>query len=221
MFPMIKAIFFDNDGVLVDTEPLYFEATRLALEEYGVELTKDFYVNEHLKRNTSTFEPAKRKGFSEEQIDKIRDRRYEIYLGFLKTRVPPINGVSEALEQLYGKVKMGVVTSSMKWMMDEIFQANGLRKFFDFVVTIEDVKHGKPHPDPYLKAVKISGLKPAECLVIEDTERGVTAAKAAGLRCFAVPTELSAENDFSKADRVLKNLGELPPIVLSGAGRQN
>ena len=208
---MFKAIFWDNDGTLVDTEPLYFKATQEVLKRHEIELTHDFYVNQQLKHNTSAFsllDPLKI------DIEKLREERNTIYSEMLQEEIPIIDGVLDTLEALHGKIPMGIVTSSRKVHFDQIMEAAQIRKYFDFFITAEDVSNHKPHPDSYIKALEITGFKPEECVAIEDTERGVRAAKSAGITCFAVPTPLSSGNDFSKADRVLKNVRELIGIIV-------
>lgn len=207
---MFKAIFWDNDGVLVDTEPIFFDATKTILARCGVELTEQFFIDQCLKLNTSAFnllDPKKH------NIDSLRDERDLLYMNYLKKSAPLRPGIENVLTSLHGRLKMGVVTSSWKDHFDEIMSSSGLRKYFSFFITADDVDNHKPHPEPYLKALMLTGFEPHECLVVEDTERGVTAAKAAGLTCFAVPTPLSKGNDFSKADKVLGNISELLEFV--------
>ncbi len=207
---MFKAIFWDNDGTLVDTEPLYFKATKEALKDH-VEITEEFYVHKQLKHGISAFDlldPLKA------DFEKLRAERNALFMQMLKEETPIIDGVLDTLKALHGKIPMGIVTSSRKVHFDQILLSSGIEKYFDFFLTHEDASKHKPYPDQYLKALEVTGFKPEDCLAIEDTERGVVAAKAAGLTCFAVPTPLSSGNDFSKADRVLKNVRELIDIIL-------
>ncbi len=108
---------------------------------------------------------------------------------------------------------MGVVTSSRRDHFDLIHARSGLRRFFDFVVTGDDVAHTKPNPEPYLKALEVSGRKAGECVAIEDSERGLAAAKAAGLECWVVPHALTRNGDFRSADRVLASLAEVVALL--------
>lgn len=211
---MYKAIFWDNDGVLVNTEPLYFASTKQILAEIGINLTMDFYKHDHLKYNKSAFDFAREKGYNESQIADLRKERDRIYIEKISREVPFIDGVLETLNQLHGRFQMGVVTASPKSFMNVILKARNLGSFFDFVLTSDDVKNVKPDPELYLLALKTVNLKPEECLVIEDTERGVIAAKEAGITCYAIPNELSAHNDFNRADKVLKSIRHLPELIL-------
>ncbi len=211
---MYKAIFWDNDGVLVNTEPLYFEATQKVLAEIGINLTMEFYKHDHLKYNKSSFDFAREKGYNEEQVADLRKKRNAIYIEMIGNEVPFIDGVLETLALLSGRFEMGIVTASPRSFMDVILKTENLGRFFKFVITSDDVKKVKPDPELYLLALKTVDLKPEECLVIEDTERGVIAAKEAGITCYAIPNELSAHNDFSKADKVINSVKDLPELIL-------
>lgn len=213
MIPAFKAIFWDNDGVLVDTEPLFFKATQATLAEAGVTLTRDFFVHEQLKKNTSAFDLARAKGMDEAAIQTLRAERDILYADLLKFHPFLIGGAAETLRALHGKLTMGLVTSSRRTHLDIIMKTAGLLGFFDFVITQEDITRQKPDPEPYLLALQKTGLKPAQCLAVEDSERGLSAAKAAGLTCFVIPHALSAENDFSAADKILRDIRELPALI--------
>ena len=86
--------------------------------------------------------------------------------------------------------------------------------YFDFVLTCEDYKKSKPDPEPFLTAIKRTGLKREHCIIVEDSERGLDAAKAAGIRCIVVPHNLTRDNNFSGAYRVLDSIREVVPAVL-------
>jgi HAD superfamily hydrolase (TIGR01509 family) len=173
---MIKAVIWDNDGVLVDTEELYFKATREVLSEIGVDLTAD------------------------------RNRRYS---DLLRKGVRVLDGVEETLRRLRGKVLMGVVTSSRREHFEIIHSGTGLLHFFDFVLTREDYGKPKPNPEPFLTAIIRNRLQPKHCIIVEDSERGLPAAKAAGIRCMVVPNRLTRDGNFSGAYRVLENVREV------------
>ncbi len=210
VFHLIKAIFWDNDGVLVDTEKLYYQANKEILKKIGIELTEEFYVEYFLKRSSGTWHLAQAKGISENEITKLRNERDELYSSFLQIKMEVINGVKETLKKLFGKYKMGIVTSSTKYHFDIIHKNSGLLNYFDFILTVEDYENSKPAPDPYLKALAISGLNKENCIVIEDSERGLKSALAAGLKCFVIPTNLTKHSNFFGAEKILNNITEVP-----------
>ncbi len=207
---MIKAIFWDNDGVLVDTEKLYYQANKEIFAEIGIDLSEDVYVEYFLKRSSGTWHLAEAKGLSQEEISKFRNERDELYSRFLLNDMKVIEGAEETLKKLYGKYKMGIVTSSKKNHFDIIHNKSRLLQYFDFILTVDDYGKSKPAPDPYLKALELSGFKKEECVVIEDSERGLRAALAAGLKCFVIPTSLTKQSDFSGAEIILDKITDVP-----------
>lgn len=209
---MIKAILWDNDGVLVDTEKLYFQACRITFAKISFDLTKELYIEYFLKRSEGTWYIAKDMGYSDNSIQELRKERNELYSRLLAEKTEVMNGVIETLEYLNGKYKMGIVTSSRKDHFDIIHKKSGLIKYFDFVVTSDECTKTKPDPEPYLKAIEKSGMNGNECVVVEDSERGLKAAIAAGLKCYIIPTELTKGSDFCGAEKILNNPLELISI---------
>ena len=144
-----------------------------------------------------------------ELIDQLRLQRNARYSALLRECVRVLDGVVETLRTLRGCVLMGVVTGSRKDHFDIIHTQTNLLQFFDFVVTREDYKEAKPHPDAYLTAMRLHGLEPETCVVVEDSERGCAAAAKAGLRVLVVPNALSQHGDFSPAYKVLGSVREV------------
>src|SRR3990167_840311 len=212
--PNFKAIFFDNDGLLVDTESLWLKATRETMAPYGIEITDEWYTLEVLTKGGRMISVlAKGNGISEDKIPELSKLRNDLYTNMLKENVQVLDGVREVLEKLQGKFLMGVVTTSNREHFGIIMEKTVLKKFFSLFVTFEDVKNAKPNPEPYLKAVELSKVPKEQCLAIEDSGRGLTAAKAAGLSCYIIPEAWSASHDFSGADKVLKSIRELPEVL--------
>ena len=206
---MIKAIFWDNDGVLVDTERLYFHATQHVLATVGILLTKEQYIALFLVQGKGAWHLAAEKGISPSAIVQLRHERNTLYSTLLCQEHLLMAGVREVLDALYGTYVMGIVTSSEHDHFALIHQTTGLLTYFHFVLTASDYTHSKPHPEPYLLAVERSGCRTEECLVIEDSERGLMAAKEAGLRCIVVPNEFTRWSNFAGAHTVLESLTEL------------
>lgn len=209
----LSAIFWDNDGVLVDTEHLYFEATRDTLARHGITLTEDDYLDLFLRRSKGILHFAETHGWSETTLDEIRAARGALYSELLRRRSCVIDGVEEVLAALHGRVRMAIVTSAHRAHFDIIHERTGLLKYFDFVLASGDYSESKPHPAPYLKALERAGAAPDACLVVEDSERGLASATAAGLRCVMVPSRLTREQAFPGAHRVLGDIRELLTLV--------
>jgi len=206
---MIKAVFWDNDGVLVDTEKLYYRANKETFAKMDIDLTEELYIEFFLKKALGTWHLAEAKGYNKEQIAAFHVERDELYSHLLSTEMKVINGAEETLQKLHGKFKMGIVTSSKKNHFEIIHNKTNLLKYFDFVLASEDYEKSKPAPDPYLKAVEISGFRKEECIAIEDSERGLKAALSAGIECYVIPTELTKYCDFNGAKKILSNISEV------------
>ncbi len=215
---MLKAILWDNDGVLVDTEGLYYRATRDVLAGVGVELNPELFMEISLRRGHSAFDVAAQQGVPAERIARLRIERDEHYGEILRRGVPPMDGIEDVLAELYGRVTMAVVTSAQRRHFDLIHRSSGLLRFFDFVLTREDYEHTKPHPDPYLTALARAGLCADQCVVVEDSERGCLSATAAGIRCLVVPNHMTHTNDFSSAHKVLSSVRDVALEVRSMLG---
>ncbi|MDD4240919.1 MAG: HAD family phosphatase [Smithellaceae bacterium] len=208
---MIKAIFWDNDGVLVDTEGLFFRANQETLAGVGATLNWDQFAEISLARGGSVLTLAEKPGTEAfYNLRRIRDARYADLL----TREPlVIDGVREALENLQGRYIQGIVTSSGHEHFEIIHRRSGLLPYFQFVLTMKDCTHFKPHPEPYLKALALCGCAPEECLVIEDSPRGLASAVGAGIRCVVIPSRFTGASPFAGAYKILKSVRELPAAL--------
>ncbi len=212
---MFFTVFWDNDGVLVDTEALYFQSSQEVLATVGLTLTRDFFMEQSLVRGESVFDLAALAKLEREQLRRKRNQRYARLLRDRDTVLP---GVWETLKELHGEVEMGVVTGSRRDHFDIIHQSSGLMEFFRFVLTREDYKRGKPYPDAYRAALTHSQATAEECVVVEDSARGAVAAVAAGLRCIVIPNELTRGAPFPGAYAVLDSVRAVPSAVRALAG---
>jgi HAD superfamily hydrolase (TIGR01509 family) len=210
---MTKAIFWDNDGVLVETEHLYFQATQQVLASVGIPLTQEQYLELFLVQGRGAWHLAEEHGIGPGDIDHLRNERNALYGDLLAqaTRLTP--DIVRVLDALHGKYVMGVVTSSRKDHFDLIHRTTGLLKYFEFVLTASDFSRVKPDPEPYLRAVDRSGVGPAACVAIEDSERGLESAMRAGISCIVVPTALTQGGNFAGARRILGSIGEILTVL--------
>ena len=203
---MFDAILFDNDGVLVDTEALYFRANRETLATVGVVLDEATYVEYFLRQGLGAWHLAEARGVSPEGIVELRAARDLRYFQLVEEAELVIPGVAELLPRFGARFRMAIVTSSEPGPFARTHARTGLLPHFELVLTRVDYTNAKPDPEPYLCAVSRLGLPPARCLVIEDSERGLRAAKAAGLACWVIPSGLTVAGDFAAADAVLPDL---------------
>lgn len=210
---MKKYILFDNDGVLVHTEPLYFKANIQALKKFfDIELEFEEYMK-IMSEGTTVWQKALDKGFSFAEVEIARNKRNEYYQNFLKTENILIDGVKDVLKELSKDYKMGIVTTSRRVDFEIIHKNLGIVDFMDFVLCEEDYNFAKPHPEPYLKGLELFKAKKQEAIVVEDSTRGLTAAHKAGIECVIVKNEFTLTQDFSKASYFIETLKELKTIL--------
>ena len=153
-------------------------------------------------------------GYEEEKAKEVQRRWRDLYLKRFLTDTQLFPETIEVLQTLQGKFRLGLVTGSSQKEMDIKFEQTGIKDFFEVCNAREKYERSKPFPDPYLHTAEMMGVKPEECLVIEDSPRGLQSAKDAGMTCFVIPNGLTKNLEFKDADRVLKNLSELQTILL-------
>ena len=200
--------------MLVDTERLYFQANREVLAGVGATLSEADYRYYLLVAGTGTWHLAAERGCSASEIAELKLRRDERYQELLRGEDVTIPGVEELLAELHSRVRMAIVTSSRRVDFDTIHARTTLTRHFELILAREDYRAAKPDPEPYATAVRRLGLQASECLVIEDSERGLSAAKAAGLTCWVIPSSLTRDSDFSTADRRFEDLASLRRSLL-------
>jgi pseudouridine 5'-phosphatase len=215
----IRAVAFDMDGLMLNTEELYFEVGSLLLQRRG-----------------KVFSPTLRRGMmglpghkafelmiaTEQLVDTVAALQSEsdtIFTGLLEARVAPLPGLLALLEQLdQAGLPRCVATSSRRSFAELALTGAGVLHRVDFIVTAEDVEHGKPAPDIYLAAAARLGVAPQEMLVLEDSQHGTHAGVAAGACTIAVPGEHSADHDFTGAAAVASSLADPRVLRLVAAG---
>ena len=213
MMETFDAILFDNDGILVDTEPLFLQATQEILATVDVILMPEDYHEISMRRGGTVFDLAEARGISRDEIRTLRAARGRRYSDLIDEGIRVLDGVVETLMRLHGLLPMAIVTSSDRDHFDRIHRQTDLIQYFDFVVSQGDYTHHKPHPEPYLTAASRIGVSPDRCLAIEDAERGVRSATAAGMSCIVIPNELSKNGDFEDAHTVLDSMHRLPSLL--------
>lgn len=209
---MKQFLLFDHDGVLVDTESWYFEAGRRALSDIGFVIDKDQYLRD-MAHGMATWAQARAAGVDESTIAVARAARNAYYQEYLRTQAIEIAGVVEALAELAEVARMAVVTTSRRADFALIHRHRQITDFMDFVLVREDYEHAKPHPEPYLTALRRFGAAPSEALVIEDSARGLASAVAAGIDCVVVDNAFTRSQDFALARHRITHLGELRQLV--------
>lgn len=213
---MKEYLLLDHDGVLVDTEPWFYRAGERALAEIGLTLNRTSYLRD-MSRGWGVWEQARAAGADEATISRQRAVRDAYYQEYLRTEPIEIDGVLEALAALANHVRMAVVTTSKRTDFDLIHENRTILRFMDFVLVRDDYQHAKPHPEPYLTALRRFAARPEEALVVEDSSRGLNAAVAAGIDCAVIHNDFTGTQDFTGARHRIRTLTELTEIVLAPA----
>tara|TARA_Y100000310_G_C20700703_1_gene829603 strand:+ start:7178 stop:7858 length:681 start_codon:yes stop_codon:yes gene_type:complete len=207
---LIKAVIFDMDGVIVDSEPIHQKAEKESLLKYGVKIS-----TEELSRYTGTtakfmYDKLILKYKINTTFDKILSEKDKILFKLLENNTRPISGIYELIEKLKNQnLKLGVASSSHKKLINFIIGKLKLKKMFDSIVGCDDIIHSKPHPEIFLKSAKLLNFNPDECIVIEDAKLGVEAAKKAGMKCIGYKNLNSGNQDLSKADIIIEDFEKL------------
>jgi len=205
-----KAILWDNDGVLVNSEVLFYEANRRYLQQYEIELNPDLYFEYFLSNSAGTWHILRDKGLDDEQISVARRERNELYTELLDS-TPDLTtpGIEKVLQHFSEKCHMAIVTGSEREHFERIHLRTGLLNHFALVVTAGDYRHEKPNPEPYLTAATRLGVLPVDCIAVEDSPRGLEAAIAAGMPCVVMRTNLTSNYPFAGAYAVVDTPVEL------------
>jgi HAD superfamily hydrolase (TIGR01509 family) len=211
-----RAVIFDLDGVLADSEPRWNEIDAKLLAEYGVIYRGEYHRNVLGVSYRLAIEFYKKTFRLSVPTDEMMRRRGEIAADFFANRIDAFPWAKLVLQELRQmNLRLAVATSSVSASARPFLARHGLTAFFEVVVTGEEVEHGKPHPDIYLRAAEKLGIAADACLVIEDALSGVAAARAAKMRVAAIPdTRFADPRDYKKeADYVLNSLKEIPALV--------
>ncbi len=205
---MITTVILDLDGLLADTEPLHCRAYQEALRARGATLTEADYVQHWVRSGKGIGEWVADHGLALDPHE-LRAQKSKLYLDLLASSLRPMDGVFSLLESLYLKKTLALASSSYRDAVDGVLQGLGIAHYFNAIITGTDVSRVKPAPDIFLAAARRVGAQASECVVLEDAEKGVLAAYAAGMRCIAVPNEHTRNHDFSKATLVCSSLNEI------------
>ena len=208
----IKAVIFDMDGVLIDSEPLWRKAMIEGFASIGVLITE-----EDCKKTTGNrlkevveywFEKLNILDFLPTEIE---HRIINMLVKLINNEGKAISGVIEVINFCKNKnIKIGLATSSSNQLMEAVLEKLNLKNTFKSSISAENMEYGKPHPEVFLSCASQLQISPLECIVIEDSINGVIAAKAAFMRVIALPEQENINNHkFSIADYKLNNMQEV------------
>jgi HAD superfamily hydrolase (TIGR01509 family) len=207
--PVIKAVVFDFDGLMFNTEEIFNLSGRELLRRRGKEMSPDLLSLMMGRRADEAFPLMINALGLTETPQALREEERAIFHSLLWTHVAPMPGLFEILAQIELRgLPKGVATSSRRPYVESLLKKFNLMHRFDVTLTAEDVVHGKPHPEIYLRTAERIGVQPAEMLVLEDSELGTRSAAAAGAIAVSVPHEHSRNHDFSSAFLIADSLSD-------------
>jgi len=205
---MISTVIFDLDGLLADTEKLHRGAYKKVFSDLNFELSDEEYEDHWIRWGKGIDAFVEKKNLDmEPQL--IRRNKALLYGQMVRSEVEPMPGARELLDSLKGKKRLALATSSYPRDACNVLDTLKFMDFFSYVATKGNVERVKPYPDIFLHVANEMKAPPEQCVVIEDAEKGILAADAAGMKSIAVPNEHTRSNDFSKATMVLDSLDEI------------
>ncbi len=211
--PAIKAVVFDLDGLMFNTEEVFNRSGRVLLRRRGKEMTDEILSQMMGRRAHEAFAIMIEMLGLDESVEDLMNEEDEIFRELLDTHLAPMPGLFELLQHIEERsLPKGVATSSDRTYLEDILRRFDLLPRFHVTLAADDVVHGKPHPEIYLKAAQCIGVVPSEMLVLEDSEAGTKAAAAAGAVVVSIPHQHSRTHDFSAATIIAESLHS-PPVI--------
>ncbi len=213
-----KAIIFDMDGVIIDSEPTHVRAEKEVFEKFNIPVQPEDWFLLKGKTDLGAFGTILEKyGIKEYTAQQLADEKMRIYPALAAGSLKLFDGFPELIAYIRPRYKTGLATSSQAMLQEAVFRQFSLQQYFDAVVNAEMVKKGKPDPEPYLLAMQKLGAAPLDSLVLEDADNGILSAKRAGARVIAVTHTLSRERlEKAHPDYIVNSLQEILELLQKG-----
>jgi HAD superfamily hydrolase (TIGR01509 family) len=206
----LKLVIFDYDGLMVNSEYVVYDALKTFYKKHGHDLPWSYYckhigmpVQDALVHFYKDFPIAL-------SFDKFFEERNKIVAKYIKKKLALMPHLKELLD-IFAKrnISMAIATSGKKNYISYGLNKFGINKYFETIVTVDEVKRGKPHPDLILETLRRTGFAPSKAIIIEDSPHGIESARRAKIRSIAIPTRGVALNKFEGASIVCESLGEV------------
>jgi beta-phosphoglucomutase len=215
---MLRAVIFDFDGVIIDSERLHLKAFNEALVPYNVQISTEDYFAEYLGLSDRDLFKALLENnllqADSNTLDNLLEQKTTAFENIIN-ECNVIAGVREFLEMLkQNGIPMAICSGALLKEITTVLNSNDLARFFDVIVSAEQAERGKPHPDSFeltlkkLNKLKNQNIKPAECIAIEDSHWGLEAAAAAGMHTIAITSSYPAES-LKPAEKIIDSLTDL------------
>jgi beta-phosphoglucomutase family hydrolase len=207
----LKAIIFDMDGVLIDSEPLHFEVDLMLLKELKINQNKDYLERFVGFTNPAMWQVIKSEYYIEKSIEELISLQNRLKLEYLEeSNYNAISGIEKLLSDIKNSnISIGIASSSPRIFIEAVIKKIGISNYFDTWASGEDVENSKPEPDVFLKCAELLEVNPMECIAIEDSKSGTIAAKKAGMKCIGFRNLNSGNQDLSNADIVIDKIEEI------------
>ena len=213
---MIRAVIFDMDGVLVDSEPLHVEIEKRQFKLNNLLISEEEHQQYMGVASDVMWKTIAQRHTLPVDVEQLIAQNKQESVRFFNEipAIPVMPGLADVLEKLTEKnIPMAVASSSFDEIIKIILERTGLHKYFRHMVSSQEAGKSKPEPDVFLLAAKRLGVQPSECLVVEDSFNGIKAAKAAGMRCIAYQGVGAIETSQREADAVIKSFDKLLTMI--------
>ena len=216
---MIRAIVFDFDGVIADSEPLHLRALQDVLAPLGVTVERDEYYERYLGYDDvgafRAISADRGLGLDDRGIRRLIDAKSVIYQSLLERGGVLYPGAAACVERLAAEYPLGIASGALRQEIEAILRGGGLAPFFRFIVASGETSAGKPAPEPYLRAAALHGLPPSDCVAIEDSRWGIESARGAGMKCVGI-THTYGATELPGASAIVERLDQFTPELIRG-----
>lgn len=209
---MIETVIFDMDGVIIDSEPIHKELQDQLFESYNITLKPGEYQSFIGRSSKNMWQELIERHSLPVTIDHILQQDRDLYHTRLKEEpgLAPITGIPELIDTLISKnVNLVLASSSSMQSIQLVLDLFELNDFFEHKVSGAELRYSKPHPEIFLVAAGLAGTENCHCMVIEDSNHGVTAAKQARMKCVGYQNPNSGNQDLSEADLIIDDIRQL------------